>query len=325
MSSPQGPSLAGRVPVVSHAPSYLHWMRQAARGLGNPYRDRQLDDPRVSMMQGRVREAHPDPATPQLTIQLCTAGDYDFSADLGAGRFNARRRAGDILVGPPDQHLRLSGGSTEEIEITILALDWAWVREIVADQSGRVGEPSFGPMHQGLVRDSLLEALVRTTWQEAICGDPPTRLYLDSLVHFVVARLLHLAPRPRAVPKSGLSSWQLNRVMELLTQRCHEELSIATLAESVGLSCSHFARAFRLATGVPPHRRQVELRIERAKALLQQRRSSVLDVALAVGYASEPTFSRAFTAMTGQSPGRFRRMALQSEETVKVVEHGVRE
>lgn len=36
------------------------------------------------------------------------------------------------------------------------------------------------------------------------------------------------------------------------------------------LSCCHFARAFRRSVGVPPHRYQVMIRIEKAKALLQR-------------------------------------------------------
>jgi len=297
---------AAQLPEVHAAESYLEWMRQAAAVLRNPYEDRPQLTRGVSMMCGRVGESHSDPATPQLTVQLCTAGDYNLSADLGVGRFSARRRAGDAIVAPPNQEILLSGGSPNGLEITIMALDWARVTEI-SYQACQVSNPDFGMLHRGLVRDEVIAMLIRSTWHETKIEENLSCLYLDSVVNALVARLLLLARRTKPAKSVGLAPWQLNRAMDMLVHDCHTELPLAKLAEAVGLSSFHFARAFKASTGMPPHRRQIELRIEKAKNLLSSHHNTVLEVAQAVGYSSEQSFARVFRATTGVSPGYYRR------------------
>ena len=87
-----------------------------------------------------------------------------------------------------------------------------------------------------------------------------------------------------------------------------EEVSLSRLAAECGLSTRHFARAFRLSTGMPPHRWLVRLRVERAKELLQTRALSLVDVALFSGFADQSHFTRVFKAVIGVAPGVWRRM-----------------
>jgi len=295
-----------QVPIVRTAASYLEWMRQAAAALGNPYEDRPQLVEGVSMMRGRVNESHPDPATPQLTLQLCTAGDYRLSADLGAGRFVARRRSGDAIIAPPNQEILLRGGSPAGLEITILAIDWARVKD-VSYQVCAISNPDFGVLHRGLVRDEILDAVIRTTWQETEYGLDTSQLYLDTVVNTLIARLVSLSRRAKTTKSTGLAAWQLNRAMDMLVAHCRDALPLATLEDAVGLSPFHFARAFKASTGVSAHQRQIELRIEKARHLLGSKQITVLEVAQAVGYSSEQAFARVFRLITGQSPGRYKR------------------
>ncbi len=107
--------------------------------------------------------------------------------------------------------------------------------------------------------------------------------------------------------KGGLSGWQEKRVACFIEEHLAEELTLSALADLVGLSPYHFARAFKRSFGVPPHRYHTGRRIERAKVLLAER--SVTDVALAVGFAETSSFSAAFRRATGASPREFRRTA----------------
>ena len=65
------------------------------------------------------------------------------------------------------------------------------------------------------------------------------------------------------------------------------------------MSRFHFSRQFRLAMGVSPHRYAMTKRIERAKQLLRDRSSNVLDVALNCGFKDASHFSRVFKAIVG--------------------------
>ena len=79
------------------------------------------------------------------------------------------------------------------------------------------------------------------------------------------------------------------------------------MTKLVDLSPFYFCRAFKQSFGIPPHRYHVNRRIERAKALLAERESSVTDVALEVGFSETSSFSAAFRHTTGTTPTEYRR------------------
>ncbi len=86
----------------------------------------------------------------------------------------------------------------------------------------------------------------------------------------------------------------------------HEEWPVERLASVSGVSEAHFARSFKDAFGVPPHRYLLTRRIERAKALLRDTDMPILDIALDTGWQSLGTFGRVFRDITGQSPSELR-------------------
>lgn len=105
--------------------------------------------------------------------------------------------------------------------------------------------------------------------------------------------------------RGGLAGWQRKRVVEFIEEHLSEKIGLSTLSALAQLSPYHFARVFKQALGIPPHRYHMNRRVERAKALLVDR--SVTEVALAVGYAQTSSFSSSFRRATGMSPSKFRR------------------
>ena len=85
-----------------------------------------------------------------------------------------------------------------------------------------------------------------------------------------------------------------------------EDMSIKSLAATASMSPSHFTRAFREATGQPPHRYLTELRIAKARELLETTRFSVIDVGLECGFGVPTHFATAFRKGTGLSPRAWR-------------------
>ncbi|HEV2595212.1 MAG TPA: helix-turn-helix transcriptional regulator [Sphingomicrobium sp.] len=85
-----------------------------------------------------------------------------------------------------------------------------------------------------------------------------------------------------------------------------EQWPISRLGRISGISEAHFARAFREAFGIPPHRYLLTRRVERAKALLRDTDHSITEIAFAVGWNSLGTFTRTFRDVTGQSPSQLR-------------------
>jgi transcriptional regulator GlxA family with amidase domain len=98
-------------------------------------------------------------------------------------------------------------------------------------------------------------------------------------------------------------------------------LTVAQLAGISGVSPAHFARAFRTAFGVPPHRYLLTRRIERAAALLRDTDLPVIDIALATGWNSLGTFGRIFRDITGASPSDVRNQAQSTPHQLHPVPH----
>jgi AraC-like DNA-binding protein len=73
-----------------------------------------------------------------------------------------------------------------------------------------------------------------------------------------------------------------------------------------GVSEAHFARSFKDAYGLPPHRYLLTRRIERAAALLRETDLAITEIAFQTGWSSLGTFGRTFRDITGESPGELR-------------------
>ena len=99
---------------------------------------------------------------------------------------------------------------------------------------------------------------------------------------------------------------RLLRAKDRMDGASHEEWPIPRLAQVSAVSSAHFARSFKQAFGLPPHRYLLTRRIERATALLRETDLPVTEVALHTGWKSLGTFGRIFRDITGASPGEFR-------------------
>ncbi|UYO51034.1 AraC family transcriptional regulator [Rhodopseudomonas palustris] len=115
------------------------------------------------------------------------------------------------------------------------------------------------------------------------------------------------ADRPDQAQALGLARWQLNRVLLHVDQHLGESLLIRDLAQLIGLSPGHFARAFRRSTGVAPRGFVLERRVARAKQLMRSTDLPLSEIALACGLSDQAHLSRIFRRYTGNTPNAWRR------------------
>jgi AraC family transcriptional regulator len=107
--------------------------------------------------------------------------------------------------------------------------------------------------------------------------------------------------------RGGLPGWQQKKVTQYIEEHLANEISLLSLAQLVRLSPFHFSRAFKQSFGMPPHRYLTWQRIERAKALLGERKLSVTEIGLDVGFSETSSFTAAFSKLTGETPTAYRR------------------
>jgi transcriptional regulator GlxA family with amidase domain len=99
---------------------------------------------------------------------------------------------------------------------------------------------------------------------------------------------------------------RLLRAKDRMDAASDEAWPIRRLARASGVSQAHFARSFKAAFGVPPHRYLLTRRLERATALLRDTHLPVTEIAFETGWSSLGTFGRTFRDVTGESPGELR-------------------
>jgi transcriptional regulator GlxA family with amidase domain len=99
---------------------------------------------------------------------------------------------------------------------------------------------------------------------------------------------------------------RLLRAKDRMDASSHEVWPVRRLARVSGVSEAHFARSFKQAFGIPPHRYLLTRRIERATALLRDTDLSITEIAFQAGWGSVGTFGRTLRDVTGESPGAIR-------------------
>ena len=98
---------------------------------------------------------------------------------------------------------------------------------------------------------------------------------------------------------------RINRTMDHVRAHLDLPLSLESVARVACFSPFHFHRIFRAQTGEPLNTFIKRTRLERAVALMTQRRQPLTDIALACGFGSSTDFTRSFKQHFGVPPSRF--------------------
>lgn len=104
----------------------------------------------------------------------------------------------------------------------------------------------------------------------------------------------------------GVRHPKLSTVVHTMEDNIEEPISPAQLATDVGMSTRQLERLFRRYLNRSPKRYYMELRLKKARNLLLQTDMSVINVALACGFASPSHFSKCYRALYRTTPYRER-------------------
>jgi AraC family transcriptional regulator, glycine betaine-responsive activator len=104
----------------------------------------------------------------------------------------------------------------------------------------------------------------------------------------------------------GVRHPKLSQVIQMMEGNIEDPKSPADLAEDVGMSTRQLERLFRRYLNRSPKRYYMELRLQKARNLLMQTDMSVINVALACGFASPSHFSKCYRSHYNTTPYRER-------------------
>ncbi|MGH6911086.1 MAG: helix-turn-helix domain-containing protein [Phenylobacterium sp.] len=181
--------------------------------------------------------------------------------------------------------------------------------DALADNSGvpRIGELAY-PKGCGL-DDFTIHHLGQAILPAFRHPEQASRLFVDYVTLAVCTHVAHAygGLRDAGERRGRLAPWQERLATDILVANLDGEVSHAEIARACGLSPGHFARAFRITMGLPPHRWLLERRIDKAKDLLRETDEPLSEVALRCGFADQSHFTRTFTTAAGAPPGAWRR------------------
>lgn len=106
-------------------------------------------------------------------------------------------------------------------------------------------------------------------------------------------------PDPADASTTAVRAWA--------TKHLDEEIDIATMAATAGMSARTFTRHFRAETGISPGQWLTRARIERARHLLESSPLSIDQVAARCGFGTPVSFRQHMRATVGLSPSAYRR------------------
>jgi AraC family transcriptional regulator len=221
----------------------------------------------------------------------------------------ARVKAGSLCffdLRSPPQILFHTPFQTIRSYVPFLALQ-EFAQEAGSRRAVVLKTPSYG------ADDPIIRHLLACLYPALEHAEKGNSLFVDHIALALQAHLLQgygtiVVPSVRR----GLAPWQERRAKEAMYANLDKDISIAQLASECGVSSSHFARAFKQATGRPPHRWLLERRVETAQALLLNSQVSLDEISRACGFSDQSHLARAFKRIVGTSPRAWRRMRQDS-------------
>lgn len=161
------------------------------------------------------------------------------------------------------------------------------------------------------IAETPLNAIVEMLKQEALSPGFASTSVVNSLALVILTMILrqHLADNENE--RLGiLKGWQDLRLRPLLKSillRPEQSWQVEEMAEIAHLSRSQLIRVFNKHLNTSPHAFVHKIRLQKAAMLLKSQADSVLSIALACGFQSEPHFITAFKKYYGETPSQYRK------------------
>jgi AraC family transcriptional regulator, activator of mtrCDE len=153
----------------------------------------------------------------------------------------------------------------------------------------------------------LLTSVLRT---EASNGQPGAGAIVNALGQALLAYALRAYGRGARVPSGWLAlaaDARLGQSVQAVLQAPEKPWTVESLGDVSAMSRATYARQFRERAGMSVGAFVAQIRMMHACALLQDSQRGQAEIGQAVGYQSEAAFGKAFRAVLGTTPGRWRR------------------
>ena len=236
------------------------------------------------------------------SLAVCASFEPEATLDAALVDWLREREAGGCLLGGMDTgcFVLAAAGLLEDQTVT---LHWESLPEFRARYPGidaveslyEVTPEGFSCAGGSAAIDMSLDLIRRRH------GDALAEQVRDQLVHYQGRR-----PASRQRDPAAPDDPTLRRAIALMEANLEAPLGIRELAAELDLSWRRLDRLFARHLGTSPQHAYLARRLDHGHRLLRETRHSVMDIALACGFASASSFTRAFRRRHGVTPSALR-------------------
>lgn len=177
-----------------------------------------------------------------------------------------------------------------------------WIpASVMADAARELGQPETPHFREGQVSDHVLHAALSAL---SVCDADNVLEQQSRFAHLQRLVLEHHMERRGSVTPVRRDRHAVERAKCYIEENASEVITLTQLSRVAGLSRFHLVRSFARHVGVPPHRYQICVRVERARRQLQKG-ASIAETALSMGFADQSHLTRHFRQTFSITPARF--------------------
>lgn len=240
---------------------------------------------------GRVRTT----PIPQAVVIVCSRGSGWYETPTGRSPV----RAGQVLILPPGLPHAYGADDDDPWTVWWLHVEGRDLAEFLVAAGMTVESPLRDLADVYRVVALIAEVL---HWMER---DTTTASILASAGAAWHLMALLASDRTAGDTRSG----SIDRAADFLRDHVDERVTVAELAAMVRMSPSHFSTLFKRQFGYPVLQYQTQLRMTRARELLDTTELPISTIAARAGYPDSFYFARQFKKSHGVTPMRYRRRA----------------
>jgi len=241
---------------------------------------------------------------PYHFLQVVVRGSVEYEVNTGGRNFRFTSRPGTTFIEPRGTVDQVSWkGPTQRIAVAVHP------RLLANALEETTHEEDIELTERWNLVDQHISALLLEMAADLEDGSPAGRIYGESLANVLAVYLLKRYAVRRQTPalyKGGLPGYRLKRVLDYISAKLADDLSLSHLSAVAGMSPHYFSELFRQSTGCSPHHYVLMQRIEHAKQQLRDPECSIINVGLNAGFQNASHFARMFRRFVGTSPSIFR-------------------
>lgn len=272
----------------------------------------------VGLSAMRSREAWSEPSFGEDYLKFHFRLEGENRIQLAGGEAYPVRPGRCSIISHPDGLEKEEWWPREGVETSITL---ACKAQLLGDYFERRASQLCGPLREFLDRGSSdfwwrtvpmnvdMHSAARSL-SSSMVQNQLTPLQLEALslqLLYLGVRSLERGSMESAMPLSNRDLGVIERAAQILQQEFADAPRIGRLARLVGMNDAKLCAGFKQVFGMTISAYTRNLRMRRAKALLEESGLSIIEVALEVGYSHSSNFATAFKRYFGVTPRQARR------------------